>query len=113
MKLLQTIAMVSFALPIFAQAQVSCFPKNGSKKLKVTIADESTQRAQVLLSNNQGARLVADKEVHSVYANGYTAYTSADGQFYLLVYEAFGEGKLTLTDDAGQKATAELTCKSN
>jgi hypothetical protein len=112
MKLMLTIAIASFALPTFAQAQVSCSPKNGSKSLQVTIEDEANQRAQVLVNNSNGSRLVVDKEVHSVYNNGYTAYSSADGQFYLLVHQAFGDSKLILTDDAGQKVTADLNCNS-
>ncbi|WP_413294519.1 hypothetical protein ACLSU7_05300 [Bdellovibrio sp. HCB185ZH] len=111
MKFLLAIALVSLTLPAFADTtQVTCTPQNGSRNLKVYIRGDITPRAQTIITDNRGSRIVSDKEVHSVYANGYTAYESADHEFYLVVNQSYGNSKLILTDAQGNKSTANLNC---
>ncbi|QDK44983.1 hypothetical protein DOM22_07300 [Bdellovibrio sp. ZAP7] len=64
------------------------------------------------LKDDKGSRLVSEKEVHSVYANGYSAFESTDNQFYLLVHQGTGSSKMVLMNEAGEKQTFSLSCNS-
>ncbi|QLY26694.1 hypothetical protein [Bdellovibrio sp. KM01] len=111
MKFLLSIALVSMTLPAFADTTlVTCSPQNGSKRLQVSITDDGTRTAHTIITDSRGNRIESDKEVHSVYANGYTAYESADHEFYLVVNQSYGNSKLVLTDAEGGKSTADLYC---